>query len=424
LSRNQNGRLGVCKFCHRTENREEHSFRLFREGGELCATCHWEQTTRGDLHLPVAAGDCLTCHNPHASDYAFLLTMAPRELCLSCHGPPIEGNSHLHAPVETGGCTGCHDAHGSECASLLDRSEEDLCLSCHETVQRELAELDVVHLPIRESGCRGCHEPHGADNPKFLKTQVPELCFDCHEEIRQVILNAKHTHVVAGEKHGCVHCHSPHASGLVSRLRDTPMVLCLSCHDKKLKTRGGEMLADLQSDLDSSQFFHAPVEGENCHGCHVPHGSDHFRMLIAPYPDEFYAPFDLRSYGLCFTCHEQEMVLTKETETDEVTAFRNGSVNLHYLHVNDPKKGRTCRACHATHGSRLRKLIREQVNFGGWELPVSFDKTETGGSCEPGCHNARGYDRVKKVINLPGEAPGNAKAPGSARAPAAPRATP
>ena len=84
-------------------------------------------------------------------------------------------------------------------------------------------------------------------------------------------------------------------------------------------------------------------------------------------------------------------------ETTDLTDFRNGSSNLHYLHVSKPEKGRTCRACHAPHASAGPKHIRETVSYGVWEIPIQFKKTDTGGSCQPGCHRPKAYDRASPV---------------------------
>ena len=89
------------------------------------------------------------------------------------------------------------------------------------------------------------------------------------------------------------------------------------------------------------------------------------------------------------------MVLTPETT--DLTDFRNGKTNMHYLHVNKAERGRTCRACHETHGSDLPKHIRESIPYGKWDLPIRFTKTETGGSCSPGCHLPKPYDRINPV---------------------------
>ncbi len=76
--------------------------------------------------------------------------------------------------------------------------------------------------------------------------------------------------------------------------------------------------------------------------------------------------------------------------TESATDFRNGDTNLHFLHVNK-EKGRTCRACHDTHGSNRPKHVTEGVPFGSWEIPINFQETPKGGSCAPGCHAERDY---------------------------------
>ena len=128
-----------------------------------------------------------------------------------------------------------------------------------------------------------------------------------------------------------------------------------------------------------------------CTACHQPHAGTHFRRLIADYPAEFYAPFKIELYGLCFRCHIPDMVL--RPKGTGVTLFRDGDKNLHWLHVNQ-KKGRTCRACHEVHASKEPFHIRESVPFGrsDWILPINFKSTPTGGSCNPGCHEEKKYD--------------------------------
>jgi Flp pilus assembly protein TadD len=43
------------------------------------------------------------------------------------------------------------------------------------------------------------------------------------------------------------------------------------------------------------------------------------------------------------------------------------------------------------------RLVREEFVFGKRDLPIRFTKTETGGTCFPGCHANYAYDRVKAV---------------------------
>ena len=141
-------------------------------------------------------------------------------------------------------------------------------------------------------------------------------------------------------------------------------------------------------------YKHEPVGEGDCSTCHDPHGSDFTSILLAMYPPRFYSEFKEENYELCFQCHDASLVETKETS--EATNFRDGTRNLHYVHV-DLKKGRTCRACHEVHAGKNKKLVREHVPFGKWSLPLNFKKTTTGGSCTPGCHKPYTYNREIKT---------------------------
>ncbi|MEJ2649492.1 MAG: cytochrome c3 family protein [Sedimentisphaerales bacterium] len=197
------------------------------------------------------------------------------------------------------------------------------------------------------------------------------------------------------EKDGCTHCHTPHASTVKYLLAKDAKDLCMTCHDKPLDMGNNETLPSFADEIKNKKYLHGPVADNDCSGCHVPHGSQYFRLLAKNYPPLFYAPFSKENYELCFSCHTESLVETPTTI--ELTDFRNGDENLHYLHVSKDPRGRTCRACHATHASDLPKNIRETVPYGMWELFIGFKKTDTGGSCTPGCHLPKAYDRKRPV---------------------------
>jgi len=134
------------------------------------------------------------------------------------------------------------------------------------------------------------------------------------------------------------------------------------------------------------------VKAKDCTACHRPHGSANFRLLVAAYPPTFYSPYDRENYALCFRCHNERVF--SEPETTTLTGFRKGSKNLHFVHVNKPDKGRTCRACHEVHASQQANHVREGVPFGpkGWILKLNYTRTPTGGSCAKTCHATRSYD--------------------------------
>jgi predicted CXXCH cytochrome family protein len=224
----------------------------------------------------------------------------------------------------------------------------------------------------------------------MLLAEKIELCNECHDDIVELANGSSVRHSATTTKDECLNCHAPHAANDSPNLKKPERELCLGCHDKPLKS-GESVLIDMKRWLSEHDVWHAAIRENGCTGCHQPHGSERPRLLEKAFPPQFYAKFELASYGLCFSCHEERMVTSKRSRT--ATGFRDGDQNLHFLHVNRAKKGRTCRACHDMHASSQPLQIRDRVRFGRWQMPLNFQKTETGGSCLPGCHQIRNYDR-------------------------------
>ena len=196
-------------------------------------------------------------------------------------------------------------------------------------------------------------------------------------------------------KGGCTNCHSPHIAKSKGLLAADEKTVCLSCHGKD--NLGSPPLRNIGADIEKKKFVHGPILKGQCSACHDPHGSDNFRMLRGAYPADLYAPYKEGIYGACLICHEKNLLRFADTKI--YTKFRNGSRNLHYVHVANDRKGRSCRICHEPHASNGPKLINQQgYKFGEWNIPVNFTITQTGGGCAPGCHRAFKYDREKPVV--------------------------
>jgi predicted CXXCH cytochrome family protein len=385
---------GSCEACHETMDIKEHTYKLIGEEPGICFECH-DEFTKKHLHGAFKEGQCSQCHETHTSDNENrLLAGTAGEMCLTCH-EVAENAAYVHGPTSVNECTLCHAPHESEHEKRLVMGLDQLCVFCHVTTKEELDSIEFNHEPVRDN-CVGCHDPHGADNWEMLKAQTPDMCYSCHEEIQARAQNSKHQHNAVLEEGGCLKCHTPHASSVRPLLASAPTTLCMTCHSKPLGVSVNEVMPAFIGQIKDKAYLHGPIKDGDCGGCHMTHGSDHFRILAAEYPPGFYTSFDEAKYELCFGCHERTLV--QNATTDSLTNFRNGNQNLHFAHVNKERRGRTCRACHQTHASNQLKHIRKSVPYGGWkDMPINFTKTETGGLCDPGCHLEVGYDRQTAV---------------------------
>ena len=386
----------MCSSCHTVRNEARHKFGLARDSEKLCSGCHIGVVSKKVKHFPAEAGECAACHNPHsANNEMLLLNEEPGELCITCHDdvPTAGGKKNVHAPVELKLCTACHEAHDSDHATLLKSAERETCTLCHDEIIDDTKTYKSVHKPAEE-GCLTCHKGHGSDAPKLLVAAQPDLCYKCHEDKKTLAEDKANSHSAALAGHGCEKCHNPHAADTAALGRKVQVELCLDCHTGS-KIYNGRAIPDIRKTVMQPKFKHAPVQEGNCGGCHDVHGPQKPRLLRENYTSDFYRPFKLEEYALCFGCHDNALALEAKTET--ATGFRNGSRNLHFLHVNKERKGRACHTCHALHATNAPKLVSKTVRFGQWDLPIGFSRTENGGSCESGCHLPKRYDRLEAV---------------------------
>jgi len=409
--------VNACNACHKLSDAAGHTFVLTREKKEICTFCHKVETAgMAVVHKPVLTGDCLACHNPHGGRTAkFVRGNTMNDLCKQCHKDVIGTKKMVHGPVAAGACEACHMPHASPNRKLLVADGRALCLGCHKEMGDQLRQTKVVHKPVANGECVECHDPHAADYAMQIKKAPVDLCTGCHEHeaIRTAALSATHKHSVVVTGRACLNCHTPHGGALPKLVKDEPLKVCMKCHEQKQTAPDGRTVASVAEVLDTKQFRHGPARDGNCGGCHNVHGSNFTRLLTKPYPEAFYQPFTLEKYDLCFSCHDKQLVLLENTQG--LTGFRNGTRNLHYVHVNKADKGRSCRACHEPHASKQPLHLRESVPYGQWELPINYQKNATGGTCAPGCHKQLSYDRESPVAK-----PAATDTAGTTTAPAAP----
>ncbi|MHC4512355.1 MAG: cytochrome c3 family protein [Planctomycetota bacterium] len=380
-----------CVACHKQEVKTKHEFEEFDDINESCETCH-EMKLQENVHDPVEDEDCTSCHDPHASDFRGLLRAEQKALCAMCHADTMAKTSKkwVHGPVLGVKCTECHRPHSAPQAKLLDLKPARFCLKCHQHMATHLGKSKHVHDPVK-TDCAGCHDAHGSDHKYQLKDNTDALCFSCHDKLKAKVANAPVAHGPLATGKRCLNCHQPHAAQHPKLLPGPAKDACAECHAKPVPRQGAKPVAPVARQIAGAKFLHGPVREGDCASCHDPHAAAHANLLHEAYPKTLYAQYDGEKYGLCFRCHDQRAFETEKTAT--LTSFRNGDVNLHYLHVNRKDKGRTCSTCHEMHGSNLPSQIAERVPFGQWMLPMNYVKQPNGGSCLPGCHERQKYDR-------------------------------
>ena len=365
--------------------------------GNGCVTAECHATLLKAKVVHPAARSCDDCHQAAATPHpqkglrTFKLAQEGSELCKMCHTVKAD-QKYMHGPAAVGDCTACHTPHASDNKALLVKKGNDLCFTCHGAIQDE-TKKKVVHDALQE-GCTSCHNPHGSSFKKLLSDEGDKLCYQCHSKIGERIEKSKSVHAPVKSEKACASCHAPHASDGEKLLQKTEKDLCLDCHKNILKK--------------NQAVLHGPIQQGKCTPCHDPHGAPNAKLLAKAYPADLYVPYTDNAYPFCFSCHNRDLL--RFPDTSFATGFRDGEKNLHFLHVNKKEKGRNCKACHAMHGSELPKLIPDKVLFGKWDLPLKYTKTETGGSCAPGCHKKINYDR-----KTPGKAPEPEKPKGAVK---------
>jgi predicted CXXCH cytochrome family protein len=382
-------KIGQCTVCHLPLPGTDHKFKVAATEETLCMTCHKRVQTKGYIqHEPVAKGKCLGCHDPHGSEERSQVRKSPEaQLCNECHNKkPVLTRKYRHKPVAEGKCLSCHRAHESKYKNLLDASGNMLCLEkCHEKMRPAVVGGKEQKTHLSSEDCTRCHRPHDSDLQGLLTQSPRELCLDgCHKETKAIIETSRFKHDAVMKKElACAECHRAHDNKFGTMLRKPETELCFTCHE------------ELKEQIAGAKYKHRPFSDNWCIACHLPHGSQHSRLLFADYPSTTISAYDPAKYALCFTCHREEIV--RERYVDDQTRFRNGRLNLHFLHVNRGNEGLTCRACHIEHASNQPAHIRETVRSGNWEIPIKFTQSKTGGSCLTGCHKEYTYDRLNPV---------------------------
>ena len=142
-----------------------------------CYKCHMDVRGQFNLpnHHPVPEGrmTCVKCHPPHGG-IAFAgggtRLLSQEDNCVQCH-PSQRGPFVFEHEALREGCTTCHSPHGSVNAKMLTERNANLCLKCH-FQQRQPNQPGVILIggvnhasQLSQGACwsAGCHEAvHGS----------------------------------------------------------------------------------------------------------------------------------------------------------------------------------------------------------------------------------------------------------------------
>jgi predicted CXXCH cytochrome family protein len=151
-----------------------------RQDGAVCLNCHVQTRAEFNLphHHPLPGGrlTCTACHDPHGGDIhkpsrGLALTRV-NESCASCHREQARRFVFEHQALREG-CVTCHSPHGSINAKLLTQRDANMCLRCHAQVQGGVVPAGSVFIGttdhtafLRRGTCwsAGCHTSvHGSN---------------------------------------------------------------------------------------------------------------------------------------------------------------------------------------------------------------------------------------------------------------------
>lgn len=353
-------------------------------GANVCLECHERSSFNNKVvHEPVAKGNCITCHNPHAAKHAGLLQKEVSLLCFSCHGDKERSFNKgiVHEPVKRGECTACHDPHSSVSRGLMKGQYADSCFSCHESLARK---FKYMHEPYAKGQCKACHSPHQAENYQLLNMPATKLCRNCHSDSD---IASVHRNYPAAIK-GCLTCHNPHGSdnkGIIRSVRHEPYLKdCGTCHDRTSGKMTQETCLDCHGEIKESLLTthnHLTDSGRNsCINCHSPHAGDTKQLLKD------------RPLLLCRSCHED--------------TYRRHEENI-YVHTATANE---CYRCHAVHGSNQTAMLKGDGNSiclachpdqGQFSHPVGKGVIDPRNNQEAtclSCHNPHGTDFKGQLV--------------------------
>lgn len=164
---------------------------------ETCLNCHPDKVEGKFVHAAAEAG-CDNCHTVASAKARSTVTSVSVDggVCTGCH--EVKKSPVVHFPYKTGQCLVCHNPHASAFPGITRAAIGTLCMSCHGSGSPDV-KIDRANKMVSLLGGRTI------DVASYER--APKVGVEHSEKSKSHPLTKS-----AGAKLDCLSCHNPHSS--------------------------------------------------------------------------------------------------------------------------------------------------------------------------------------------------------------------